>query len=46
MNLPKSVINNKDLIDLSTNGILRNKMKVPELRGIEFKKGNIYFKQK
>ena len=34
----KSVINNRDLIDLSTNGILTNKMKVPELRGVEFKK--------
>ena len=38
MNLPKSVINNKDLIDLSTNGILTNKMKVPELRGLSLRK--------
>ena len=34
----KSVIDNKDLIDLSTYGILRNKMKVPELRGLSLRK--------
>ena len=34
----KSVINKKDLIDLSTNGILTNKMKVPELRGLSLRK--------
>ena len=34
----KSVIDDEDLINLSNHGILRNKMKVPELRGLSLRK--------
>ena len=37
MNLPKVIII-KDLIDLSTQNILIDKMKVPELRGLSLRK--------